>query len=938
MATRRERVVLELEDRFTTGMARAAASAALLNKELDSLSRDAVRTRRGMSDIDSGAVRLGQSSERSGNQIDRLSGRMRILADVAAVLGPSLIPVGAVGVPAIAGLASQLGFAAGAAGVAVLAFQGVGDSLKTLNKAALDPTKENLEAAQIALEKLSPAAQGFVTEVGRLLPQLRELRDVAAGGFFPGATEGLRALETALPKVQNVVASIATELGNISADAGAALASDRWTPFLDFIAREAPEALSDMAKATGHVTHALAALWMATDPLNDDFSQWLVDATADIDRWATGLAKTQGFADFLAYVESTGPKVADALGAIANAAIQIIQAAAPLGGPVLEGITALANLVSAIADSDLGTPIFTAVAALALFNRTLAITNGLQRASFSGPGFVALKSYQTRLGALNADLATYNSVQNSAAGRARATAGQMNAQAAAATRLRATLGSIGKSAALISAVGVAASGAADKIGLTNTASLALMGTFISPGWGTAIGAAAGGAIDLAHANDGLEDAIKRVNAAAKSADFSEMDRQIDDLRKRVTDLNKTSSVGDFFGDITSKVGSGLNHPFSFAVGSSPDEARARNAIRDATSKAEAAQTKAALELIGQGFLVTADGAKNAARSTEDFKQSLDKLNQALTGRADLRDYEQALDDFAQRAQERANILGEVAVAQRDLAGAKTPAEREAARQRIADLKEQAAALKNTLDIGTQAGRDTQAALDNIATTALRFATTLSGVDRVKFLAGARTQFIAAAKEAGYTETAARNLADAVLGLSNVKGEPKIVIDADGAWRVIDETQRRINRVKGKTVKLLVDMQTSALQAAGGRDGDPSTPYADGGLVRGPGGPREDLIPARLSDGEFVVNAAATRRNRALLEQINAQRFADGGYVTRLAGPVTGASAIDYSRLADAMSQARPLYGDVSLQPHDYNEFRREMEADHRRASLDGVRR
>lgn len=55
--------------------------------------------------------------------------------------------------------------------------------------------------------------------------------------------------------------------------------------------------------------------------------------------------------------------------------------------------------------------------------------------------------------------------------------------------------------------------------------------------------------------------------------------------------------------------------------------------------------------------------------------------------------------------------------------------------------------------------------------------------------------------------------------------------------------------------------------------------ATGGLIRGPGGPRTDSIPTRLSDGEFVVNAKATKRNRAILEAINRGRdlsLASGG--------------------------------------------------------------
>ena len=45
-------------------------------------------------------------------------------------------------------------------------------------------------------------------------------------------------------------------------------------------------------------------------------------------------------------------------------------------------------------------------------------------------------------------------------------------------------------------------------------------------------------------------------------------------------------------------------------------------------------------------------------------------------------------------------------------------------------------------------------------------------------------------------------------------------------------------------------------------------FSTGGYVSGSGTGTSDSIPARLSDGEFVVNAKATKRNRALLEAIN----------------------------------------------------------------------
>lgn len=58
-------------------------------------------------------------------------------------------------------------------------------------------------------------------------------------------------------------------------------------------------------------------------------------------------------------------------------------------------------------------------------------------------------------------------------------------------------------------------------------------------------------------------------------------------------------------------------------------------------------------------------------------------------------------------------------------------------------------------------------------------------------------------------------------------------------------------------------------------------FADGGHIRGPGTGTSDEILARLSNGEFVMNAKATKEYAPLLEAMNADRlpaFAAGGYV------------------------------------------------------------
>lgn len=81
-------------------------------------------------------------------------------------------------------------------------------------------------------------------------------------------------------------------------------------------------------------------------------------------------------------------------------------------------------------------------------------------------------------------------------------------------------------------------------------------------------------------------------------------------------------------------------------------------------------------------------------------------------------------------------------------------------------------------------------------------------------------------------------------------------------------------------------------ADGKKDGGPVGRFASGGFVSGPGGPRDDKIPAWLSNGEYVINARSVKKlGLGFLNSINslgalsggarlayANHFADGGMV------------------------------------------------------------
>lgn len=868
MGTRRERVILDLEDHFTAGIAKAAAGTALLNRELKSLSRDSVNTRRSVSDIDRPVSDLGRSSGSASREVDKLSGRMRIMADIAAILGPALVPIGAVAVPAMSGLAAQLGFAAVAGGTAILAFQGVGGALKALNDYQLAPTKAHLQALQDKMSALGPAGRAFVRELQKLRPVLQELQNVAQAGLFPGVTEGLKAMETALPRVEAVIAAVSSEMGKIAAATGKSLASERWTPFLDFIAREAPSALADMAKAAGNTAHAVAELFMATDPLNDGFSQWLVNATASLDKWASGLSKTQGFRDFVDYIQTNGPQVADTFGAIANALIQIVQAAAPLGGPVLHGVEVLANALASIANSDLGTPLFTAAAALALFNRAV----GLATAGQSG-----LQGFETRLSAAGAKAKGFGvSVRGTAAdlrllGTTAMTAGARTEREllranAASTRLKRTLAPIGKGAGLLGGLAIASTGAADKIGLTNTASLALMGTLAGPP-GAAIGAAAGLFLDAKAAAGGFADALKNVDQIASSGDLDVMATKLATLKAQIHDATSTSSPGDFFGDQFSKIGDALSHPFDIKPGDERVSAakaaikEIEGAMNDASGKANSAAE--ATDAYGNTIAGTGRSAQTTAAQIRGMVDAMKAQRQeALNAFSAETRYRQALKDAQEQGKKsNAGIKGSSDEALKN---------REALEQLASAWNNQSDAVKN---------------------------------NEGKFRA-ARAAFVETATAMGVPEAAAKRLARQLLEIpqSRVIGVTLNSQDAQGQIARIKAELAGIPReIRTRYYVTQITSFNKRPQVADAQA------QADGGTVLGQRHPYGDKVLTMLAPGEEVITNRNGEADRFRADRAAGRipAYADGGRVGARTAAAAGV-AIDYDRLAAAMVGDRTL--------------------------------
>lgn len=348
-----------------------------------------------------------------------------------------------------------------------------------------------------------------------------------------------------------------------------------------------------------------------------------------------------------------------------------------------------------------------------------------------------------------------------------------------------------------------------------------------------------------------------------------------DALNRITDPSVTDRLNDFWG----WVGSGGD--------AGPELVAMRKYIEgiDAALAGLVANGKA--EEAAAAFDLLAKDAQAQGRSIDDVKAMLPgytaALGAAAGGNGDLAAATQDASAAAAAAKKEVRELSDVLEALRG--HAQTVAEANAgleqsfddAAKAAKDMKGGVNEARTALDLNTQAGRDGQDALLNIVDAAYDTATAMTeagqSTDKVRARTmDARVEFIQIAKRMGLTESAAKKLADKY-GLIPDKISTTIKANNSQAIAAVDAVLARWQDV--------LDMPTAVLNAHFGVTGSGSTKKAGGGFVSGPGSATSDSIPARLSNGEYVVKAASVRKyGTAMLGDINSGRYAKGGKVAR----------------------------------------------------------
>ncbi|MFC3323326.1 hypothetical protein [Mesorhizobium cantuariense] len=179
-----------------------------------------------------------------------------------------------------------------------------------------------------------------------------------------------------------------------------------------------------------------------------------------------------------------------------------------------------------------------------------------------------------------------------------------------------------------------------------------------------------------------------------------------------------------------------------------------------------------------------------------------------------------------------------------------------------------------------------------------------------------------------------------------------------ASSVLNRVSSLVDSIVSK-IKSAIEFAKQLTGLGGGDSGGGSSPgFAGGGFVRGPGGPRTDSIVARLSAGEFVVQARAVRRlgvdffnmlNQGIMPSLAGLRgFSLGGFVEGINQSMTiprfaGGGMVPKLAPASSSSNRTPLLlqfnsgeviDDITIGNIAMNRLQREL-ISHAYASLGG---
>lgn len=201
------------------------------------------------------------------------------------------------------------------------------------------------------LAKLTPAARGTLYAFLSLKTAFSEWSKSLQPAVMPLFTRALVGLKNALPGLTPFVLAAARAIGTLQDRVSAGFKSPWWLTFKSDLAASVGPAIVGLGVSFGNIFKGMAGVIQAFLPHMNSISATMQRITGRFAAWGSSLKGSPAFEGFLAYASRQGPILADALGRIGSAFLQVSKALAPLSGPALKILGAVADAVARLAQN-----------------------------------------------------------------------------------------------------------------------------------------------------------------------------------------------------------------------------------------------------------------------------------------------------------------------------------------------------------------------------------------------------------------------------------------------------------------------------------------------------------------------------------------------------------------------------------------------------------
>lgn len=242
----------------------------------------------------------------------------------------ALVPVIAVVVAALGAMYATLTVAVASVGVFALAAVG---HIKTLQKVLKD--------AYVNAALVPAQFQGIAAAFDGLKKAYDSFQTATQAPVFSVLIDAMQLISGVLPKLVTLVERTGTGLRGALGVFDEGFKSDGFASFVAFLEVKTPRVLVSLGRSLRDIAAGLAGLAQSFGPYIDWFIKGLEGMARGFRNWATGLAASKAFKDFMAYARDSVPWVVNGLKALLGVLITFGVALAPAGKALLGLLIAL---------------------------------------------------------------------------------------------------------------------------------------------------------------------------------------------------------------------------------------------------------------------------------------------------------------------------------------------------------------------------------------------------------------------------------------------------------------------------------------------------------------------------------------------------------------------------------------------------------------------